>query len=83
MFSGDIMRTILQSGKSFAKVSRGERIRTSDPLVPNQRHDSYPPTKTQGKSEVDSASTPTLTPNRQSYAFVPIHDKDIDELLVV
>ena len=36
MFSGKIMRTILQSEKSFTKVSRGDRIRTYDLLVPNQ-----------------------------------------------
>ena len=61
MFSGKTMRTNLHSEKSFTMVSRGERIRTFDPLVPNQMEQSIPPTNSQGKRKTSKSVTSTVT----------------------
>ena len=68
MFSGKTMRTNLHSEKSFTMVSRGDRIRTYDPLVPNQSDQQIPPTKTQGIHEPAESVAPTVALESPSFA---------------
>ena len=49
-------------------VSRGDRIRTYDPLVPNQSDQQNPPTKTQGIHEPAESVAPTVALESPSFA---------------
>ena len=49
-------------------VSRGDGIRTYDPLVPNQSDQQNPPTKTQGIHEKAESVAPTVALESPSFA---------------